>query len=433
MSTMSLDARTTTFSDLVEVNPRRGAVGLRSDDYVSFIPMQDVLEGGAWSERQCRRYREVSFGFPSFVEGDVLFAKITPCMENGKGCHAVGLINGIGFGSTEFHVLRPKASAVGRFVFHLSQSSSVRKKAEAFMVGSAGQQRVQPDFFDHFKVPDLSRKDQYRIAEVLDAIDKAIEDVDQLVAKLKRLRQGLIHDLLTRGLDADGTLRDPERDPEHFKDSPVGRVPKVWAVRPLNSLAEVRSGIAKNGNRALGRSRVVPYLRVANVQDGYLDLSDMAEILVGIEDVERYALCDGDVLMNEGGDRDKLGRGAVWKGQLADCVHQNHVFAVRCGPELVPEFLDAWTGYSTARCYFQVAGKQSTNLASINKTAIEGLPVVKPSPVEQAAITAAIEAWDSCLRREAEVLSKLRALKQGLMEDLLTGRVRVSAAGAGAP
>jgi len=275
--------------------------------------------------------------------------------------------------------------------------------------------------------------EQRRIAEILDTLDEAIRKTEQVITKLQQMKQGLLHDLLTRGIDEHGELRDPERHPEQFKDSRLGRIPRGWEVRSLVSVAEVRSGIAKNSNKAVNHPVWVHYLRVANVQDGYLDLTEMSKIRIGRDEVERYAVRSGDVLMNEGGDLDKLGRGAIWRGQFDPCVHQNHVFVVRCGADLMPEYLDAWTGSPQARRYFLVAGKQTTNLASINKTALGKLPVAVPPMAEQEAIASALDQYDHRVVLEAQEVSKLRTLKQGLMDDLLTGRVRVYAPEEAAP
>ena len=105
-------------------------------------------------------------------------------------------------------------------------------------------------------------------------------------------------------------------------------VPSGWVKQSLESLAEVRSGLAK-GKNGLNDPIAVPYLRVANVQDGKIDLTEIKKIDVEKHKLERYSLKYGDVLMNEGGDFDKLGRGDVWLEQIKPCLHQNHVFAVR--------------------------------------------------------------------------------------------------------
>ncbi|HEX2688438.1 MAG TPA: restriction endonuclease subunit S [Kofleriaceae bacterium] len=275
-----------------------------------------------------------------------------------------------------------------------------------------------------FPVPPLA--EQRRIAEMLDTLDEAIRKTEQLIAKLKQAKQGLLHDLLTRGIDANGELRDPERNPEQFKNSLLGRIPIDWHLTLLHEVAEIRSGIAKNEGRILQDPVDVHYLRVANVQDGFLDLREMKTIRIPRSDLDRYRVLPGDVLMNEGGDLDKLGRGSLWHGEYEPCVHQNHVFVVRCGPMLLPEFLSAWTGASRAKAYFMVAGKQTTNLASINKTQLGRLPVLLPSRAEQERILNVLSSCEEWIALEGVELAKLRVLKQGLMEDLLTGRVRVT-------
>src|SRR5690606_40650359 len=134
-------------------------------------------------------------------------------------------------------------------------------------------------------------------------------------------------------------------------------------------IANVQTGVAK-GKDNEGKDTVeVPYLRVANVQDGYLLLDDVATIEIPREDLTRYSLQPGDVLMNEGGDFDKLGRGSVWQGEIEPCIHQNHVFAVR--PTAVSSaWLNAFTGSLAAQFYFMGRAKQSTNLASISSSNI---------------------------------------------------------------
>ncbi len=267
---------------------------------------------------------------------------------------------------------------------------------------------------------------QQRIAEILSTVDEAIEQSDAFIAKTQQIKVGLMHELFTRGMAADGELRRPrEEAPQLYKESPLGWIPREWTLSRLQDVSEVRTGIAKNEGRVLSKPVAVQYLRVANVQDGYLDLSEMKTILVEARDVERYRVMAGDVLMNEGGDLDKLGRGAVWPGSSEPCVHQNHVFVVRCSSELLPAFLNAWTAMPAARRYFMVAGKQTTNLASINRTQLGRLPVPIPPRHEQAEIIRALDAVDACLQTDLEAAAKLRLLKMGMMHDLLTGRVPV--------
>ena len=186
------------------------------------------------------------------------------------------------------------------------------------------------------------------------------------------------------------------------------KLPKGWRKAPLSSLSDVQTGIAK-GKRVNGSPISLPYLRVANVQDGYVDLSVIKEITVDQTDVERYSLRDGDVLFTEGGDFDKLGRGTVWQGQIAPCLHQNHVFAVRPKSSLLlPEFLAYQAASEYGRRYFRLSSKQSTNLASINSTQLKEFPVLFPSLPEQRKIGEILRTWDEAI----EKLEGLKAAKE---------------------
>jgi len=164
--------------------------------------------------------------------------------------------------------------------------------------------------------------------------------------------------------------------------SGLGEVPEHWVVRRLKHTSNLQSGIPKGRDLTGKISISVPMLRVANVQDGYLDLNDVHEMAIEPEQLERYSLEYGDVLMNEGGDNDKLGRGAVWRSEIAPCIHQNHVFAIR-PYSIEPEWLDLLTRASYAKFYFFMVAKQSTNLASISSTNIKETPLLIPPKMER--------------------------------------------------
>ena len=197
-----------------------------------------------------------------------------------------------------------------------------------------------------------------------------------------------------------------------YRPSKVGVIPAAWEVKQLSEVAEIRGGIAKNSNAPAADPISVHYLRVANVQDGYLNLSDMSVIQLSRRDLSRYTVLPGDVLMNEGGDLDKLGRGAIWRGESYPCVHQNHVFVVRCKSTLLPDYLNVWTTTSPARRFFLLAGKQTTNLASISKTSLGELPVAVPPIAEQRAIAEALSDVDGLLGGLDRLIAKKRDLKQ---------------------
>jgi type I restriction enzyme, S subunit len=186
------------------------------------------------------------------------------------------------------------------------------------------------------------------------------------------------------------------------------QIPKPWRITTLELHADVRTGIAK-GKKGLKSPVSLPYLRVANVQDGYLNLSEIKTIDVEKKDADRYRLQEGDVLLTEGGDFDKLGRGAVWRGEIPHCLHQNHIFSVRPHlNELIPEFLSYQAGSVYGKRYFQSCSKQSTNLASINTTQLRQFPLLLPPLAEQRAIVEVLRKWDAAI----DTTDRLIAAKQ---------------------
>jgi type I restriction enzyme S subunit len=197
------------------------------------------------------------------------------------------------------------------------------------------------------------------------------------------------------------------------------KLPPGWASTPLEKIAKVQTGIAM-GKAVNGLTVSVPYLRVANVQDGHVDLSTMKEISVKPAEVDRYSLKKGDVLFTEGGDFDKLGRGTVWNAEIEPCLHQNHVFAVRPDAEcLLPEFLAFLAASEHGRRYFQLSSKQSTNLASINSTQLKQFPVLLPPIQKQRKIVAVLQTWDEAQTKLAQLRFAKAKQLLGLMQSVL--------------
>lgn len=213
--------------------------------------------------------------------------------------------------------------------------------------------------------------------------------------------------------------------PEGYKKTKVGVIPEDWKLSKLAELAKIQTGIQK-GAKTEGILVSLPYIRVANVQDGYLKLSEIKEIQVARNKVERFSLKKGDVLMTEGGDFDKLGRGTIWNNEINPCLHQNHVFAVRTNQEkLLPYFLNCFSSGFEGRKYFQLCSKQSTNLASINSSQLKNLPIPLPPLPEQQKIADILSTWDRAIEKQQAHISQLRQRNKGLAQQLLTGKKRL--------
>jgi type I restriction enzyme S subunit len=187
-------------------------------------------------------------------------------------------------------------------------------------------------------------------------------------------------------------------------------IPAHWQVKRLKFVSTIQTGLTLGKDYAGRRLVTRPYLRVANVQDGYLDLEKITEVAVPVENVARHELRPGDVLMTEGGDYDKLGRGYVWEGQIKGCLHQNHIFAVRPRPSLLESrflasLMTSWHGKN----YFTTTSQQTTNLASTNSTKLKNFPLPLPPVEEQTAILAFLD-------RETTKIDALIAKKKRLIE-----------------
>ena len=203
-------------------------------------------------------------------------------------------------------------------------------------------------------------------------------------------------------------------------------LPPSWKIAALEDVAEVQTGIAK-GKVINGAGVRLPYLRVANVQDGYVDLSVIKEITVKPSEVQRYSLRAGDVLFTEGGDFDKLGRGTVWNGEIEPCLHQNHIFSVRPNrKKLLPDFLAFQAASTYGRHYFQLSSKQSTNLASINSTQLKQFPVLLPPLPEQRKIAAILRTWDEGIAVTGKLIASKKATLSWIRQNICTGNIRLS-------
>ena len=259
--------------------------------------------------------------------------------------------------------------------------------------------------------------EQRKIAEIVSSVDDTIRRTEAVIEQLNVLMNGLTEELVLRGLPARRA---------GFVETKLGLLPANWRVVRLEEIGDVRTGLAKNSKKKQHGSLVeLPYLRVANVQDGYLDLSEIKTIEVNSSLVERYSLREGDVLFNEGGDADKVGRGTVWRGELPRCLHQNHVFAVRPSASIRSEFLSLFGGSRRGKSYFLEAAKQTTNLASINSRQLKALPVPLPPLDEQDEIVEIVGSVVSRIRAEQRSLVSMNVLKTALLDGLLAGCIRV--------
>jgi len=200
--------------------------------------------------------------------------------------------------------------------------------------------------------------------------------------------------------------------------------PKGWPARKLGKFADIRSGVTKGRKLGDAETIAVPYMRVANVQDGTLDLSDIKEIEIRPDELERFSLRKGDLLLTEGGDPDKLGRGSVWTGEIDPCVHQNHIFSVRIDSTIAdPYYLSALISSAYGKRHFLRIGKQTTGIATINKTQLRAFPALLP-PVElQRDYAAVVARFGRALDRLMETFETHEKLASTLTQRAFRGEL----------
>lgn len=297
-----------------------------------------------------------------------------------------------------------------------------------------------------------------KIEELLSRLDKGIESLKTAQQQLKVYRQAVLKwafegkltisthrhfDKLSAQTSALRQAQGPKTVAEHKsvaepveatdKDGELPKgdalsLPNGWKWVKLDGICKIIGGVTKGRDFKGKHTILLPYLRVANVQDGYLDLKQIKMIEALPTDKEKYGLKLGDILYTEGGDKDKLGRGTIWRNEIEGCIHQNHIFRARpLSKDINSSYLAYFSQSQLAKNYFFKHGKQTTNLASINLTILSNLPIPICSTEEQHAIVAEIESRLSvCDKIEESIEQSLRqgeSLRQSILKKAFEGKL----------
>lgn len=281
-----------------------------------------------------------------------------------------------------------------RWALYAMQAPAARSWAAEQMHG-VGRPRLGLKVIREIPVPLPPLAEQRRIVDILDdhlsRLDAAETLIHDSAERLDVLQQRVIERTLT-GADWGATPGSGHLPAAGVDDGPLADLPHGWRWQRLNDLADVVGGVTKDSSKQSDPSYVeVPYLRVANVQRGHLDLSNITTIRVPPTKAANLTLLAGDVLLNEGGDRDKLGRGWVWNDEIPNCIHQNHVFRARVRDRVLDPYLLSWAANTLGGPWCERNGKQSVNLASISMSRIRLMPVPVPPTDIQAQLTRAID------------------------------------------
>ena len=409
---------------LSEINDRYNT------DADGFLPLLSVSEYYGVAERAER------------IEDDEILIRAST-LDGYKKCKVNDLVSNImlawkcamgvspkdGIVSPAYCVYRFRKGFIPAYYHYLLRTPSygeIFKKRSTGIIDS--RLRLYTDEFFSIYVPVPTEHEQSAIAAYLDdkvaQIDTLIAEAKASIEEYKAWKASIIYEAVTKGV----------RGIRPMKDSGVEwikSIPTDWRTVSLKRFATIHSGITL-GKTYPKETKLYeyPYLRVANVQGGHVKLDDVATIMVTMEEAHKYRLQDGDLLMTEGGDRDKLGRGTVWHEEITPCLHQNHVFALRTVPDkLLAEYVEYLSTSIIGRDYFDVTANQCVHLASTNSTTIMDFVIPYPTLDEQAEIVEFLKSEctkiDEIIADKQSLISDLEAYKKSLIFEVVTGKRKV--------
>lgn len=302
------------------------------------------------------------------------------------------------------------------FLVQIFKLPSFWKQAASLSRGSTSRTRLNPDDFLELRVFLPPLLEQYKIAAILHSIDETIARTETVVEYVNKVKRGIAEQLLIHRSES-----------TNFKKTKSGQFLSEWPVVKLKNLGDISYGLTVNEQRRQAVERL-PYLRVGNVYRGYLDLTELKEIGVLNGDRERYMLVPGDVLVVEGNaDPNQIGRAALWRGEVAECLHQNHILRFRPDPEqVIPEYVMIYLNSRQGQAYFKLNAKTSSGLNTINSSVLGNISVAVPSFDEQRKIVKVVSEMDRRLNSEEVYKTCLEQVKCGLMQKLLSGEIRVT-------
>ena len=452
-----------TIGQLCMVNPRSFTNCVEPDWLISFVPMAAVeARTGRIDLSQVKPYREVSKGYTRFAEGDVLFAKITPCMENGKIAVATGLTNGCGCGSTEFHVLRPHHGLSRDFLNYFLHQDEFRKEAQRNMAGTAGQLRVPAAWLTEAPVLLPPLPEQHRIVAEIETqftrLDASVAALRRAQANLKRYRASVLKDacegrlvpteaelarsegrdyepaavLLERILaerrdrwESQEKKRGKYKEPSAPDTSALPELPEGWASATVEQVSfRIQYGTSNKANSdPLG----VPVLRMGNIQEGALDFSDLKYLPSQDTEVQKTLLAPGNLLFNRTNSPELVGKSAVYKEGHPTACFASYLIRVSFPQGCLPDYVCFFINSQHGRAFIAQVRSQQVGQANVNGTKLAAIPIPLPPLAEQRRIVAEVERRLSVIQQaEATVeasLARAGRLRQSILKQAFSGKL----------
>lgn len=413
----------TTRTSVVDKKSYDGELPVRLCNYTDVYKNNSIRLGMDFMKATATPAQILKFGLSV---GDTVFTKDSESADDIGVCSYVAETADDLVCGYHLAIARPNTEITDpRFLYWALSSSEA---AQQWRVLASGVTRVGLRQSDIGKL-ELHSPPLDRQRDIAAFLDRETAQIDDLIGKQERLiellaakRQAVITQAVTKGVDPAAPTK-PSGVPWQ------GDVPAQWTIQPLKNLMQMQTGVTLGKEYTEVETETFAYLRVANVQIGYVDLTNVKEIKLPVSIAKSSLLRSGDVLMTEGGDRDKLGRGCIWDGAIDPCVHQNHIFAVRTNEQLLNEFLVLVLDADPARTYFYLTGKQSTNLASTNSTTVKNFRFGVPPIHEQRLIVQHLAIMtgqiDDLADKARSVVSILRERRSALISAAVTGTIQI--------
>lgn len=372
------------FSDFVDINP---TVKLSKDEKISFVEMKDLNDG----KRYCFPSQERALaGGSKFKEGDTLFARITPCLENGKICQVKGLKNGQGFGSTEFHVFRGKRGiSDSDFVYYLSRWDDVRSHAEINLDGTSGRQRVPKEAFNDLILTLPPLPEQSAITSVLSSLDEKIDLLHRQNATLEKIAETL------------------------FRQWFVEEAKEEWEEKPLSSVAAFLNGLACQKFPPKDGKDKLPVLKIKELSSGITENSDWSTTEIPTE----YIVNDGDVIFAWSASL----MVKIWNGEK--CILNQHLFKVT-SIDYPKWFYYLWSKQHLVE-FQSIAASHATTMGHIKRKDLDEAIVLIPSNEEFVEMTKQMEPLIEKTISNSKQISILTSLRDTLLPKLMSGEIKV--------
>ena len=417
---------------LSEINPSIKTIE-NERTRVSFVPMERTRENYPFFNPKNRAYKEVRTGFTCFQDNDILIAKITPCFENGKGGICLNLVNGIGFGSTEFHVIRTKSLLEKAFFYYVTISKSFRNYGAENMQGSAGQKRVPTDFIKNLVLAFPSTSEQLLIARFLDyktaQITRFIKAKKRMIELLKEQKQVIINDAVTGKIvikDEGGRLKAEKRPDSSFIPHPssfLQTVPEGWEVKRIKSISHIRYGL---GQPPKEKEDGLPLIRATNVDHGKIVVKDLLRIDINDVPASRNAvLREGEIIVVRSGayTADSAIIPKEFTGSVAGYDMVMTVF------KAMPEYVALALLSKYLRDDQLIQASMRAAQPHLNKEELGSSFIILPQNEEQETIVLVTEkklnALDQAISRTEREIALIQEYRTRLISDVVTGKIDV--------